>query len=984
MSSIAAAPSAAAAGGPSSYISSGSDDRAPIPTSLQAQSTAAFSPFKSASAVGTSIRRPPSSRPATSMSMRSNRPTTAASATKSQPASGICAVIETRGIGREVGIAVLDQDTGKGHAKVEERRLLADELNVSLLTTIFRKSHPLPDTQTYIKTIQHLSLTGVAVLLAPGNAQNSAAGSALLGERFSQATHGQNSVLLQCIEEAFGVGPTHIHRRHWNEKEGAAYIQRLIAAEQPAPAPVNDSEGASTTTSSIKDQSSSGKNTGLGSVSGRVTGTAALTAVSSKYYALSAACALFRYLESAEDSSFRNNSLFIEYRSPEGVLFIGSETVRSLELLENNLNKKSKQCLFGLMNFCATPMAERLLRMNLLQPLTDRNTIESRHDAVEEMVHSEERYASVTQSLKPLAQHKIDGDKLISQVCMAERSQLRSPAQTETKIANILSLRTFVRSLRPAKHALDGCSSGLLRAVRMFLDSDELDEIAMAIESCINNDMLEGKVKLGKSGLAARNARLQDVDNSLQSNRSALLDVARETYKENIKDIYDLAAELSETHQLPLTLKYAASGFVLDLKTEHAPNQRDLPRTFINVVKGRTKTYTMSTIELKKRNQKMLDSMNEVLLLSDQTIEELRQDVTDRVGALFKASEAIAILDMLASFAHLVTVQNCVRPELTNTLAISNGRHPVLARFPTQKLIGNDVYASEGQSFTLINGPNMSGKSTYLQQIALLVIMASVGSFVPAQYASFPTYDAILTCECRSDNLAQQLSSFAAEMRATSFILSAATPRSLVLIDELGRATSTSEGFGFSYAVAEHLIGSGTTTFWATHLTDLNVVLGQHFNVCSTTFQVDVAKRGQQVSMDFRHRIVEGPGANHHLGLQLARLAGVPKDVCDTAEKLAAELREAEERQRAKSKASAVVQRRKIILQLDALLRQTLESSRLPAKDLREFLIRLQDEATDELYETYSEADTRSNRANEEEKDGGGGEEREEEEKMET
>ncbi|CAD6890522.1 unnamed protein product [Tilletia caries] len=925
MSSIAAAPSAAAAGAYSSHMSTASSDER-APTSLQAQSTAAFSPFKTASAVGTSIRRPPSSRPPTSMSMRSNRPTTAASANTSQPASGVCAVIETRGIGREVGIAVLDQDT---------------------------------DTQTYIKTIQHLSLTGVAVLLAPGNAQNAGAGSSLLGERFSQATQTQSSVLLQCIEEAFGVGPTHIHRRHWNEKEGAAYIQRLIAAEQPAPESSNNSED--TSTSSIKDQSSSNKPTGLGSVSGRVTGTAALTAVSSKYYALSAACALFRYLESAEDASFRNNSLFIEYRSPEGVLFIGTETVQSLELLENNLNRKSKQCLFGLMNFCATPMAERLLRMNLLQPLTDRNTIESRHDAVEEMVHSEERYASVNQSLKPLAQHKIDGDKLISQVCMAERSQLRSPAQTETKIANVLSLRTFVRSLRPAKHALDGCSSGLLRAVRMFLDSDDLDEIAVAIESCINNDMLDGKVKLGKSGLAARNTRLYAV----KSNRSALLDVARETYKENIKDIYDLSAELSETHQLPVTLKYAATGFILEIKTEYAPNQRDLPRAFINVVKGRSKTYTMSTLELKKRNQKMLDSMNEVLLLSDQTIEELRQEVTERVGSLFKASEAIAILDMLASFAHLVTVQSCVRPELTNTLAISNGRHPVLARFPTQKLVGNDVYASEGQSFTLINGPNMSGKSTYLQQIALLVIMASVGSFVPAEYASFPTFDAILTCECRSDNLAQQLSSFAAEMRATSFILSAATPRSLVLIDELGRATSTSEGFGFSHAVAERLIGGGTTTFWATHLTDLNVVLGRHFNVCSKTFQVDVAKRGQQVSMDFRHRIVEGPGANHHLGLQLARLAGVPRDVCDTAEKLAAELREAEERQRAKSKASAVVQRRKIILKLDALLRQTLESSRLPAKDLREFLIRLQDEATDELYETYSDAGTRSEKEGE-------------------
>ncbi|KAL9935413.1 hypothetical protein V8E36_005761 [Tilletia maclaganii] len=907
-------------------------------TSIRAPSAAGSSTNNKASSgstsgMGFSIRRPPSSRPATAMSMRSNRPATAASAVTSMgPATGICAVIETRGIGREVGMAVLDQESGR--------------------MTLCQ----LADTQTYIKTIQHLSLTGVAVLLAPGNpgAGGAIAGSSLLGERYASHATPTNhpSVLLQCIEDAFDVRPTYVHRRHWNEKEGSAYLQRLVASESPSSADISAENGSSEQGSTEQSSASqSTKKKAVSDVSGKVTGTAALTAASSKYYALSAACALFRYLEGTGDLSFRNNSLHIEYRAPEGVLFIGTETVRSFELLENNLNKKSKQCLFGLLNFCATPMAERLLRMNILQPLTDRNTIESRHDAVEEMVQSEERFSSIKQSLKPLSQQKVDADKLVSQICMADRTELRNPAQTDTKIVNVLSLRTFVRSLRPAKHALDGCSSGLLRAVRMYLDSDELDEIAEAIESCINNDMIEGRVKMGKTGLSARNARLYAV----KSNRSALLDVARETYKENIKDIYDLAAELGETHQLPVTLKYAASGFVLELKTEHAPEQRNLPREFINVVKNRSKTYTMSTLELKKRNQKMLDSMNEVLLLSDQAVEELRQEITQRVGALFKASEAIAILDMLASFAHLTTVLNCVRPELTTTLAISNGRHPILARFPSHKLVSNDVYASEGQSFTLINGPNMSGKSTYLQQIALLVIMSSVGCFVPADYASFPTFDAILTCECRSDNLVQQLSSFAAEMRATSFILSAATPHSLVLIDELGRATSTSEGMGFSYAVAEHLLRGGTTTFWATHLTELNVVLGHHFNFGSKTFQVDVSKRGANVSMDFRHRIVDGSTSHPHLGLQLARLAGVPKDVCDTAEQLAAELRESEERQRAKSKANAVVQRRKIIRKLDALLRQTLESSRLPPEDLRKFLIRLQEDATDELYETYSE-----------------------------
>ncbi|KAK0570172.1 MutS protein msh4 [Tilletia horrida] len=712
----------------------------------------------------------------------------------------------------------------------------------------------LADTQTYIKTVQHLSLTGVAVLLAPGNASTVSGSSPFPGERSHNPASNHNSVLLQCVQEAFGVNPTYIHRRHWNEKEGAAYIERLIAPDTETATALASEQKTSDTASSRTNVSAPRTQTSSDILSGKVTGTAALTAASSKYYALSAACALFRYLESADNTSFRPSSLMIEYRCPEGVLFIGADTVRALELLENNLNRKSKQCMFGLMNFCATPMAERLLRMNLLQPLTDRDTIESRHDAVEEMVQSEERYASINQSLKPLGQNKIDADKLISQVCMSERTDLRNAAQVESKIANVLALRTFVRSIRPARHALDGCSSGLLRAVRMFLDSDELDEIAEAVEACINDDMLEGK---------------------------------------------------------------------------------------------------------KKRNQRMLDSMNEVLLLSDQTVEELRQEITERVGSLFKASEAIAILDMLASFAHLATVQNCVRPELTNSLVVSNGRHPILARFPTQKLVGNDIYASEGKSFTMINGPNMSGKSTYLQQIALLVIMASVGSFVPADYASFPTYDAILTCECRADNLAQQLSSFAAEMRATSFILSAATTRSLVLIDELGRATSTSEGFGFSYAVAEHLLNSGTTTFWATHLTELNVVLSKHFNFCHRTFQVDVSKRGKEVSMEFHHRIIDGEMSHPKLGLELARLAGVPKQVCETASKLAAELRESEERQRAKSKANAVLQRRKIIMKLDALLRQTLDVSRLPPKDLRRFLARIQDEATDELYETYTDGESK-------------------------
>lgn len=419
--------------------------------------------------------------------------------------------------------------------------------------------------------------------------------------------------------------------------------------------------------------------------------------------------------------------------------------------------------------------------MNLLAPLTDEPTINSRLDTVEEIITDEDRHFAIRESLASLGKLNVDLDKLINLLLTPEpRQGAGEPIRTDAKLGQLLSLHGLLHAIMPVRSALRGARSGILRAVETFLSSKTLDEITDLIDEAINPDLMSAG---SKSSLASRNARVYAV----KALHNPLLDVARETYKENIGDIYELVKEYCDRYKLNLVLKQLSTGFILELPASDGFTARDLPPEFTNVNKIKSgKSYTMTTLDLKKRNQRVTDSLNEVLLLSTAIVSELRGEIVARVSALYKVSEALALLDMLASFAHCVDARRFVRPEITGTLAIKGGRHPILDAKLRSSVVPNDAYVAEGQSFFIITGPNFAGKTTYLRQVAMLQMMASIGSFVPAEYASFATPDCILTRLSNDDDQEHNLSTFAAEMQSAAFILSLASKRSLVIIDELG------------------------------------------------------------------------------------------------------------------------------------------------------------------------------------------------------
>lgn len=373
------------------------------------------------------------------------------------------------------------------------------------------------------------------------------------------------------------------------------------------------------------------------------------------------------------------------------------------------------------------------------------------------------------------------------------------------QLACVLGLRTVLVNLPALRGALAGSSSNLLTTVEaLFGDSRTTDmlsqidavvdlEAARSIDPFVRSGQGGGGAGGGKGvgraaggALAVRNARL----NAVRAECHPFLAVARESFRENMDDCMTLAQELAAEHELPIKLRYVspATGFVCEMPTQASTSRRGAnekdsddepaselkpPKGAINVVR-KARRIEFGTVELRKRNAKLLESVQEILLHSEATLDTLLESVRSAVPALYRCSEALAMLDILASFALTAVHLSYVRPEWTDTLAIKDGRHPLVERFGCAdgSFVPNDTYASDTSRFTLVFGANMSGKSVYLRQVALIQILAQMGSFVPAEYASLVVVDAIASRFGNNDDISANLSTFAVEMRAMCASLS--------------------------------------------------------------------------------------------------------------------------------------------------------------------------------------------------------------------
>ncbi|EGG06571.1 uncharacterized protein MELLADRAFT_106496 [Melampsora larici-populina 98AG31] len=602
--------------------------------------------------------------------------------------------------------------------------------------------------------------------------------------------------------------------------------------------------------------------------------TATISEVRPKYYALGAASALIDWMQDQAGQTghlgWSKGCLNIEWISIEGSMLIDKNTAVDLELITN------------------------ALRSNILAPLTDVETIETRLDAVQELVDQEDIFVSLRKALKRLAQ--MDVDKMIGTVALFRTSRSTSIASEDRsgtvsgssrrqgrhgissfqdpsiaitrKLEMLRSLRILLDSLGAICEALSPCSSKLLILASEFLRDPALEEISEVIRKTVNEDSFIG---IQKGGMAKQNIHAYAIKTD---DNNQLLDVAREMYKENISDAIALQEELRSTFHLPtLGLKFEnRAGFILSLSKD------DLRATSNDSGFGPQGLPTVFT-NVKKKNQLIANSYQEICLLS--------------VG-----------------FASVASTQQYVRPEFTDTLAISAGRHPIKERLDSEFLefTPNDTFASETCSFQLVTGPNMSGKSIFLRQIPLLVIMA------------------------QNDDLEASLSTFASEMRTMSSILSALSvcENALVIIDELGRGTSPLEGIGLAHAFSEDIIQKKAFCFFATHFR------GVYPNVVFLHLETHIRRQEMALGLDFQHRVLElsapfissqesvikEPCSNHIelvriallKGIELASIASLPKDVVSKAREVMGMMVSLDQKADQDSETSAILMRRKVIL----------------------------------------------------------------------
>ena len=299
------------------------------------------------------------------------------------------------------------------------------------------------------------------------------------------------------------------------------------------------------------------------------------------------------------------------------------------------------------------------------------------------------------------------------------------------------------------------------------------------------------------------------------------------------------------------------------------------------------------------------------------------------------------MLDMLAAFAQLATIYDYIRPELTSTLAIKAGRHPIREQIHSNKFIPNDAYATPQTRFQIITGCNMSGKSTYIRSLALMTVMAQIGCFVPAQYASFPIVHQLFARVAASDELDANVSTFAAEMREMAFILRNLQPRGMIIVDELGRGTSTTDGLAIAVALAEALLASNALVWFATHFHDLGRILSERTGVINMHLAANITEDASKMTM--LYQIAEGPVPDRRYGLALAKLVDLPPAVLEVAEKVSETLDNIAQKRNCKSRAVVIAKKRRLLLSLREQLLIARKST-MDDESLRRWMIRLQEE----------------------------------------
>ena len=573
-----------------------------------------------------------------------------------------------------------------------------------------------------------------------------------------------------------------------------------------------------------------------------------------------AAGALMQYLVETQKRDLSHISHLTIYASGKYML-LDSSTRRNLELCETLRDKQKRGSLLWVLDKTRTAMGARTLRKFVEQPLIDKNEINRRLDAVEELKEQAISREEIREYLSPV----YDLERLISRI-----SYQSANPRDMVAFASSLEMIPYIRQI------LQEFEAPILKQI--FEDMDPLEDVTDLIKRAITDEPPLAQ----KDGGIIREGYNADVDKY------------RHSRTDGKKWLAELEArEKERTGIKTLKIKYSrVFGYALEVTNSFKDQVPD------NYVRKQTLTNAERYItqELKDLEDLILGAEDRLYALEYELFADVRDKVGKEVVRIQKTAKAIAALDVFASLALVAERNNFVRPKINENgvLDIKNGRHPVVEQMiENDMFIANDTYLdNQKKRVSIITGPNMAGKSTYMRQTALIVLMAQIGSFVPAEKANIGIVDRIFTRVGASDDLASGQSTFMVEMTEVANILRNATSRSLLILDEIGRGTSTFDGLAIAWSVIEHISNTklcGAKTLFATHYHELTELEGKIPGV--NNYCIAVKEKGDDIV--FLRKIVKG-GADKSYGIQVAKLAGVPDSVINRAKELVEELSDAD------------------------------------------------------------------------------------------
>ncbi len=546
--------------------------------------------------------------------------------------------------------------------------------------------------------------------------------------------------------------------------------------------------------------------------------------------------AILKYLQISQKRILKNIRYPLKFRKNERV-FLDSSTISNLELIDS----KNGISLYSYMKRTVTKMGQRLLKREIVAPLLNKNEIEIRLDLVEKLVKSKS-----LNLLRDLLSNVQDIERIVSRVAY--------PAATPSDLV----------ALRESLELFDGINGWIIsNGIFDDLKVDTLDDLRELLERSVFKEP-SGNVGDGKV-IASGFSKELDEERSILSDVGGYIQRYQEKERKRIGNKVKVGYSSVFGYYIEIS-----NGYKGEIPSDYVRKQ-----TLVN-----SERYT--TPELSEIEHRVLHASERIKLLETEAFESICQEILKNKDVLIENSSKVAFMDMIATFATIAIEEKYVKPVFSDELKIIGGRHPIIEK-RVGDFVANGLEMNEKKKFIILTGPNMSGKSTFIRQIALISLMAQLGSFVPAEEATLKIFDRIFTRIGARDDLSSNKSTFLVEMSEVATILHSATQNSLIILDEVGRGTSTFDGLSIAWAVSEYISQTiKAFTIFATHYNELSELEKIYPDIYNLT--IEVVENEDRVL--FLHRVIPGT-ADKSYGIEVARIAGIPYGIVNRAYEVA-------------------------------------------------------------------------------------------------